>query len=453
MLATALLILTTAAAEPSEFHLGAAVGLFVPPDAPAHFTWAGAPRAAWWPSQHWGVLAELAATPGLALEGYDFQAITPRIGASLAPWTQPALTPRVSAGVGLAIHSSSLRLNDIVPPDLEDKHGQAWAGVGGAWRATDQLVARVDLRWNQGFGAEDPHGASTGLEISAGLDVVQALAKKPPPTPVAPLDADGDGISDGADACPDQAGESEHVGCPPPAAIRPDDASIWVAHPHCDHSSAADLVQTLETLDPDQDVVVSAPGYLPAFVVAQELPGLVLEPAPAQGALVVVASPGDHVAVGGIEVTLGADGVALLNVPEGPVRVEVAGGGRRSSGPIAVAQGHATWLRVPPAQPHRALFVLGSSTLSSAESQRLATLAALRGDYGFVLQGGYSPEGDPSANQALAAARADAVHAALVAAGVPDNQLEHQLIAAPTLDGDPELQRSCQVTPIPGGRP
>jgi OOP family OmpA-OmpF porin len=50
------------------------------------------------------------------------------------------------------------------------------------------------------------------------------VCPEPPPPPPAPpqiKDSDGDGIADSIDACPDQAGELAHRGCPPPPAPPP----------------------------------------------------------------------------------------------------------------------------------------------------------------------------------------------------------------------------------------
>ncbi len=447
MLATALLVLTTASAAPGELHVGVAAGLQVPAQASPRFTWAGLPRASWWPSEHWGVLAELAATPGLELDGHAFQAIDPRLGALWAPWTEPAIAPHLGAGLGLALHDSDLRLNDSVPAELTDTHLRGWAGLGLSWRAMEWLAASADLRWTQGLGAADPHHAVTGAELSIGLSLIQPLGPDP-----SIADEDGDGVVDALDECEGVVGHRDHRGCPAPTGIQPPDASVWFPHDHCEHVHADDLDKHLDQVEPDLQVVVSAPGYLPAYVPAEKLDGLALEPAPAQGALVVVASPGDRVKVAGVEVTPGMDGVVLLNVPDGPTEIEIAGGGRETRGPVAVAQGHATWVRVPAAEPQRALFTAGSATLDAEQSALVKSMAGLRGDYAYVLRGGYSPDGEQGANLALAEARAKSVHAVLVEAGVPDELIELAPILAPELDGQPELQRSCSITPIPGAR-
>ncbi len=431
MLLPALLI-SAALASPHELHIGASAGALQPLDGPTRFAWAAVPRVSLWPSPSWAVLGELGVIPGLELGDQGFQALEPRLGVGVRPWTQPAVGPRLGAGLALASHSSDQRLNNA-PTDLEDRHLQAWAGLGAAWRAAPWLEVRADLRWHQGFGGEDPHRAATGLGVSLGLDLVQPMGGA---GPVAPPEHDTT-----ANAAEQGLG------------IVPADATIWVPHGHCVHTPAADAHRSLEHLDAEQPVVVSAPGYLPAFVPADGLSGLELEPAPPQGALVVVAAPGDLVQVDGVAVSVGADGVALLSVPEGSHRVQITGGGRRSEGSIAVSQGHATWLRPPEAEPYRALFTVGSAELSASERERLGQLSAQRGDYGYVLQGGYSPEGDPDANEALAQARAEVARDVLIEAGVPTDLLDLQPIAVPTLDGDFELQRSCLITPVPGGRP
>lgn len=444
-----ILMVAAVSASSGEVHLGGGAGVLQAVGGPARFAWTAAPRAYWWPQPSWGLGAELGAVPGLELEGHAFQAIETRLGAAWRPWAGLPLAPQLGAGLGLASHGTVQRLNDP-PQDLADRHLQGWLGAGAAWRVAPWLMARADLRWRQAFDGPDPHLASTGLSLGLGFDLIQPLGTE------APADRDSDGVADDLDDCPDLPGSDAHQGCPPPEprpGIQPEDASIWVPHGYCEHHDAADGLERLDHLDGDQPVVVSAPGYLPAFVPAEQLSGLQLEPAPAQGALVIVAAPGDLILVDQVVVETGDDGVALLNVPEGSHTVEVSGGGRHAIGKISVSQGHATWLRPEGAEPHLARFAAGSAALSVAEQRRVAELADQRAGYSYVLQGGHSPEGDPEANKALARARAEAVRAALIAAGVPEEQIELMPAAAPTLDGDPEAQRSCMITPVPGGAP
>jgi hypothetical protein len=444
-----ILMLATASASPGELHLGASLGALKPVDGPAHFAWTAAPRATWWPNTTWGLGAELGAIPGLELDGHGFQALESRLGASYRPGSERSLAPLLGAGLALAAHDSQQRLN-APPEELVDRHLQAWAGLGASWRASPWLVARADLHWRQAFDGADPHRAATGLSLSLGVDLVQPLGSPEPP------DRDGDGVADAQDSCPDQAGGAALQGCPAPEArpgVQPPDATIWIPHPHCQHGDAAEGLEHLDHLDADQPVVVSAPGYLPAFVPAEQLSGLQLEPAPPQGALVIVAAPGDEILVDGVRVPTGEDGVALLNVPEGSHAVEVSGGGRHANGTISVSQGHATWLRPPGPEHQHAFFAPGSSALSDAALEGIRALAAQRGGYGYVLQGGHSPEGDPELNKALAHARAAAVRAALIEAGVPEDRIGLMPIAEPTLSADEAAQRSCVITPVPGGTP
>jgi outer membrane protein OmpA-like peptidoglycan-associated protein len=79
----------------------------------------------------------------------------------------------------------------------------------------------------------------------------------------------------------------------------------------------------------------------------------------------------------------------------------------------------------------------------------LAPLVAAAGGWRFTLQGSASPEGDLSANAALAAARCGAVARALVAAGLPADAL---IEVAPAVAGaglSPEDARACVILPTP----
>jgi outer membrane protein OmpA-like peptidoglycan-associated protein len=450
--AFALILGAATAAAGGEIQLGTSAGMLLPAQASPQLSWTALPRVAWWPGPSWGLALELGSTPGLSLEGHDFQGLEPSLGLALRPWTRAALTTHGELGLALAVHRPDRRLNGRVPTDLSDQHMGAWASLGAAWRATPWLQVRGDLRWNQGLGAPDPHDALTGLEPMLGVDLIQALG--PMPGSVA-SDTDGDGTPDTLDACPHQAGAQASQGCPAPSTpgIRPEDASIWIPHPHCIHAPASGDPEAWATLEPAQRVVVSAPGHLPAFVEARELDDLALAVAPPQGTLVVVASPGDLVLVDRVQVSLGPDGVGVVAVPEGSVEVEVQGGGRLRRGEVAVAQGHATWLRPEPAQQLRLLFPVGSTALDSGQVNRLALLATLRADYSYVLRGQASPEGDQADNLALARARAAVVQQALRDAGVPPSKLVVQEPEPGPTGGDPAQLRSCTVIPIPEPAP
>jgi flagellar motor protein MotB len=67
------------------------------------------------------------------------------------------------------------------------------------------------------------------------------------------------------------------------------------------------------------------------------------------------------------------------------------------------------------------------------------------------VQGGHSPEGDAAANQRLAMARAEAIAAALTAAGISADRLTLTTLATPKTDEDPASLRVVRVIPVPPG--
>lgn len=75
----------------------------------------------------------------------------------------------------------------------------------------------VERETNAG-GRGEPTPAST-------LVATTGAAPAPEPSREALPDADGDGIEDASDACPDRAGVAAHDGCPPPVTIAPLTAS------------------------------------------------------------------------------------------------------------------------------------------------------------------------------------------------------------------------------------
>lgn len=227
-------------------------------------------------------------------------------------------------------------------------------------------------------------------------------------------------------------------------------AQVWVPHPWCAWVPAEEANAVLAQLAPGATVAVVADGYLPEQVVVSGPTQVALRPAPQQGSLLVSAQPGDRVRVDGREVAVGADGLAILTAPEGFVTVQISGGGRSLSREAAIASGHALWIVAPPASPAELRFSLGSSALDDAAQARLAEIAANAGAWRFEVAGSYSPEGDPTANQALALARADAVARALVTAGVAaDRVAVTPTPAAAPADAAPEALRAAWVYAIP----
>lgn len=237
----------------------------------------------------------------------------------------------------------------------------------------------------------------------------------------------------------------------PAVSLTPPDARVWVPHPVCRWVPAAEVAALLPQLRPEDRVRVIAAGHLPVETDASHLPGTVLPPAPPQGSVVVVAEPGDLVTVGGQEVRVSADGVAVLNVPQGVITGSVAGGGRVAPVEVAVGDGHAVWVRVPEPRPVRVDFDRGSAELDPAEVELLTQMAGRAGGWMFLVQGSASRDGNPTLNEGFAAARAEAVAAVLRGAGLPaDRVVVRSPVVAPV---DDPGARFAVVTPIPAGVP
>src|SRR5690606_24414220 len=119
------------------------------------------------------------------------------------------LTPFVLLGGGI-IHTRS---DDDVHGN--DTDAPLHAGVGARFFVTENVAIRADARLLRGPSAKDPYT----LDASYG-ELMLGVSFSPGPfkaEKVAPLDRDGDGVVDAADACPDHAG-TEPNGCPVPDA-------------------------------------------------------------------------------------------------------------------------------------------------------------------------------------------------------------------------------------------
>ncbi|MEQ1570396.1 MAG: OmpA family protein, partial [Myxococcota bacterium] len=233
----------------------------------------------------------------------------------------------------------------------------------------------------------------------------------------------------------------------PPAelAVDPPEARVWVPHPVCAWMTPAEASPWLAGLDGGL-ARVEAPGFVPAFV---DRPGVVaLAPAPVQGSLIVVGHPGDQVRVDQVELPPSPDGAWVVAHAEGPVTVQVAGGGRSESVEVGVSSGFATWVRAAEPAPTQIRFASGSAEVQPGDRAALAALAASLGGWALELRGSASPEGDAARNTSLAAQRADGVRGLLVDAGVDPARIR---IAAGEVGAEgaaPETQRRVSVTPV-----
>ena len=237
----------------------------------------------------------------------------------------------------------------------------------------------------------------------------------------------------------------------PEANTFPDDARIWLPHPVCRWVDESELDDVLASLPPDQRAHVHAAAMATLYTDASGLDGAVMEPAPTQGALLVVGQPGDRVRVGEHEVSAGVDGVVQLAIPEGTVEAHVVGGGRETSLLVAISVGHGSWVRVPEPAPTLVDFELGRADISEASRAQLQELVELAGGWRFELQGGFSPEGNRASNIALADRRAEAVRQALIELGLPEAQVAIIPSAVPEDATDAASRRVCTIHPRPAG--
>lgn len=211
------------------------------------------------------------------------------------------------------------------------------------------------------------------------------------------------------------------------------DAAVWIEHPRCGVYPSEATPALIERYGEDMAAELRAEGYERVETTLGQVSEVVLQPLPAQGALVVVARPGDEIRVGGMPIPLDEDGVAVLNVATGAVEVIGTGGGQQVRLYAAVARQQATWVRVPDPPALTVPFAGGSSELTSQTRYDLLQLAANAGDWTFVIQGYASPEGDADANLRLAAARAETVARALRGGGLSS---DHVRVSSPAI-GDP----------------
>ncbi len=172
-----------------------------------------------------------------------------------------------------------------------------------------------------------------------------------------------------------------------------------------------------------------------------------------QGLLVVLAEPGDVAWIGDApSQRVDSVGELLVARNEGFVDVKVEGGGRvTATRPVAITEGHTTWVRFAGHEPQRILFELDSAVLRPMQADRVRALAAATGGSRWRLYGSFSPEGNQAGNIRLATHRAEAVREVLVAAGIPAASiiLDVAVSTDPTLPI--EQQRAVVMTPIPPG--
>ncbi len=351
-------------------------------------------------SPRWDVGAALAS--GATSDGSPWARTGAQVRALAAPAEDRRLRPYLVAGAGIGV-TDPLRPAFWVGPGVQ-------AGKVGAvgWRLEARLVnRRPTTAWR---------AAETRVEIGLGLHLRARPRSRPPAV----------------------------ISVPP-------ESRVWLPHPWCAWVPADQLPSLLAALPDKSEIVVTAEGRVPVVVEvnAGTSVEVQLDEAPHQGALVVVANPADTVRIGDLDLQLAEDGILLANLPEGPITLEVTGGGRLLRQELAVAEGWATWLRIPPPEPQAVFFPLDSSILDAAGHARVAELAARRGQWRFLLEGSWSTEGQETRNTLLGQLRAEAVREALLAAGVPVEAVVVGAPAPPPVGPPLPEQRVCRIVALP----
>lgn len=325
----------------------------------------------------------------------------------LRAWLKPASEPLSFAVVGLVGAT-------VVP----DPAPQAWLGLDLGVDSDRPVSFRAGLAGQLlSLGSDSVLGAGSPVAAEAHIALVWRPHREVTPVVIAPA--------------------------PPPSA-----RVVWVPHPVCAWVPVDQLSTVLGDLPGETPVWVTEPGLLPGGSSLARAGGAALVKESVQGAVVVGGAGGDRVRVAGTDLAVGDSRGVVLTVPPGSVRADVTGGGRSAVVEGAVADGYVLWLRAPAPEPVSVRFAQGSSTLDDRAVAEVRTLAERRGGAAYEVRGGYSSEGDPIANAALATARAEAVRAALVAAGVPSEHV--RVTAAAPIVGDTEASRVAIVTPRGG---
>lgn len=338
--------------------------------------------------QAWGPLfAEVDVSAGWRLEGGAGLDVVPQLRVFATPWRRDG--PRVSfhGGPGLQVVGEG---------------GLAFVGrLGGAF---DAPVARDwALRAEGGWVPRLGHPGAAQV----GLGVVWA-PRKPPPPPVEE-----------------------------PEEVLPAQQEVWLPYPVCSWTDVDEARSRLAELEGE---VASGEATGPGDAEALASP------------VVVVGLSGDRVILSGAEEVLRDGTASFADVPRAATLRFVGGGVVSSEVTRPTRAGHVTWIARPDRpRPDPVRFALGAATLDEAALAQVATLAADRGGWAYVLRGSYSAEGSLDANLALAARRAQAVLQGLRDAGVPADAVRVGEPVAPDPARSAEENRAVLVVAVAPG--
>lgn len=196
-------------------------------------------RAAWLPIRYVGIEGEALIAPSQDVDGSAANIYALRAHAILQ-YPTSAITPFVAVGGG-GFWVDGEKLGN-------DSDNSFTIGVGAKIPLTDTLLARIDLRDNR-LPKQTANDVPDWYEIQFGLTWGLGGEKRLPPPP-APIDSDGDGLTDDIDACP-VAPANTPDGCPIPDT---DGDGVLDNVDECPQE-AGTLPNGCPDLDPDKDGV------------------------------------------------------------------------------------------------------------------------------------------------------------------------------------------------------
>ncbi len=206
-------------------------------------------RAGYRLSDPLGVELALSLVPVSSVDGLESGLILPVHADLVIDLTRTELRPFVAAGAGMQTLISDGMGNDT---DF-----LLTLALGGRWRfAAERLGLRAEVRGTFSDAVEGVMAANVAFNL--GVDVYTAVGGAAEAGPATRADADGDGVVDARDACPDLPGLAIYDGCPDtdgdgtpdPKDACPDSSGLPAFHgcPDTDGDGIPDTVDSCPTL-------------------------------------------------------------------------------------------------------------------------------------------------------------------------------------------------------------
>ncbi|TVQ88749.1 MAG: hypothetical protein EA397_16260 [Deltaproteobacteria bacterium] len=349
-------------------------------------------------------------------------------GLGVRAWTHLGLEGRIDAklisgGGGHLQAMPALRLH-LLDPETRREAWRPSLMVGGGGSLGEELnpvvLFGVDVDAPTGWPHHMRFGAATWTDLTGGWTI---------------------GLRVGLVGRP---GRSRHEPMVPPSTEPPPSPTATSGKPWWDPETCTWTDEApKEGWHPEQGI--SLPGGSAPRAVHQGVPSSSRR---GQGWVIVAGSPAHRVVVGEQVHDIGEDGVARLRAAEGPLVVEVKGGGQRQRFEVQIMDGYALWLRASPPPEVRVLFEGGSSQVRPEDRILVQELARNRGSYRLRIAGSYSPDGGMELNLQLAAERAEAIAELLRTAGLRESDYDLVPPRPPDPSQSAAQQRAVFVQPV-----